>query len=1026
MSPLVTEHLNGGLVGSRDPYELRPGELQQSDECVYRLHDPAIHGRPGRTQYNTTTIKDGSGTTCPVKGLSHLSFENVHSDQILAMGGTDTVATTDSGLGTLWAGDFTTIAGSATFTKITGPGQVTDAAINNSTTVTSASGGFANMVPGARIIGTGIPSGSLVITVTSSTSIVISNTTTGGSQTVTATFDMGIAATPADFGGEIMDVAQWGGAYYFVGAGTSERIYYKGRGSLTSGGTSVSLTDLLIARPVGLMPVTLAPTVATTAGAWNTSTTFGAGVYWFLYTEIYNPGGADEVEGTYINTDDKGTKLGPVAVTITTPASQGVLITRNAQVNDGSTGVHGRLSTHWVIYMSPKQADATVTPSLATFTRVATVSMYTNTGAANTSFTLTSPTLDPRVGYATAVAAVAARNQFAGATRLSGAWDNLVAFSDSGAGHAGSNSNAINKLQSFSFTGLDATYTSASVTGVKVEIRCAALQSSGFFLYLRTTGGKVAAPLWGTVDGFNLQTKSFGDSADTQGTNFAASDFASGGGFEVWVEKPGSNKDQILYVDGVKVTVYYTGTNINNNGRPFRVITYRDAIGFTIDEPARLNPPDSTTIDTFQGSLIANDVANPSQIRWSLPGEPEAWPLSYSATMTTRKDDTVTCVKRLNTIMIVATKEEVHRLNYLPSEADTDFKEGLSHETLSEDLGIVGPLAAVRYSRPGGGTHLAFVSFGGFHDTDGVTVDFLTRDIKVRNFIDPTYISKCIFRNYPKERWLVLFYTPVGGTYNSKALIFTYDQLKEDGSLRVIGPISVNARSACDATLTGTPILLTGHRSGGTIWTEDQGADVTGYTIDGSTQLVAAPSIISRRFYPAGMDRLARTERQYMQHDANGTQVSMTSVVMTAGSATLTRAAGWSGVVRGMRLVHTNLPGDTVVLSVSGTTVTASQSAFETVTDTVLADKGTVSITVRGQKIGTAVAEIKTSYSSTFTGGLLKTSIDAQSQGFDVMIEKVRMSDSDTLTDLNTALRIHHFTYNFDDAGLEQTRAGAL
>ena len=1030
---LVTEHLNGGIVTARDPYELRPGELQRGDECVYRLHDPAIYGRPGRSQYNTTTIKDGSGATGPVKGLAHMSFEGIHTDQILALGGANaTAGSTDGGLGTLWAGDFTTIAGSATFSKVTGPGQVTDAVTNTGTptTITSASGGFVNMVQGARIIGAGIPTGTVVVTVNSSTSITISNSVTA-SATITASFDMGIAVTPQDDGDEIVDITQWGGSYYAVGFGASQRVYYKARGALSVGGTSTSLTDLLISRPVGLMPVTLAPTAATTAGSWSQTSVMGAGTYWFLYTEILNPDQVDEVEGTYIQTDDKGTKLGPVAVTITDPTTQGVLITRNAQVNNGAALVGGRLSTHWVIYMSPKQTDTSLVPSLATFTRVATVSMYNSDGTAKLTATLQETTLTPRTGFATAVATVSGRNAFAASSNLTGTFDNLAAFSDSGAGRSGTNVNAMNKLTTFSFSGLDATYTGATVTGIKVTVRGSAAHTtdantSGFFVYLRTSGGKVAPALWGEFIGSTPQSKSFGDQFDTQGANFVAGDFASGGGFEVWLEKPGSNKFQILFVDGIEIIVYYTGTSINNNGRPFRVVTYRDAIGFTIDVPARLNPPDSSTIDTFQGSVVANDIGNGPAIRWSLPGEPEAWPSAYVAVMASRKDDSVTCLKRLNNILLVGTKEELHRVNYLPSETDTDFKEGLSHETISEDAGIVGPLAAVKYSRPGGGTNVAFVSYAGFHTTDGVTVDYLNRDIKVTDFIDPAYIQYSILVNYPKEKWLVLFYTPTGGTYNTKALIFSYDQMKEDGTLRAIGPITVNARSACQATLNGTPILLTGHKFGGTIWTEDQGTSLTGYTTDGSTQVTAAPSIIPRRFYPAGLDRNARTEKQYTQHDAAGAQTSMTTVVMTAGSPTLTRAAGWSGVTRGQRIVHTNMPGDSVVLSVSGTTLVASQNAFETVTDTVLFDTGTLSITIRGQKIGQAIAEIKTSYSSTYTGGLLKTAIDAYSGGFDVMIEKVRMSDTDTLVDLNTALRIHHFTYDFNDAGLEQSRAGAL
>jgi hypothetical protein len=1038
--PLVTEHLNGGIVTARDGTELAPGELQQADECVYRVHDPAIYGRPGKSQYNTTTIKDSAGNVCPVKGLAHLSFEGTRTDQLLALGGSD------NGTGTMWAGDFTAISGGATFTKLTGPGQVTDATINNSTTVGSASGGFANMVAGASIQGIGIPSGAIVITPTSATSIIISKTTTGGAQTITATFDMGIAVAPSDAGDEILEVIQWGGAYYAVFAhGVMRRIYYKPRGSIDSTGASVTLTDLLVARPAGLEAVTLQPTVATqvVAGtAW--SAVLGNGYYWFLVTEAYNPSMPDEVEGTYIPIDDKGKKLGPVAVNVTDYTTQSILITRPTRVNDGSAQVSGRIATHWHVYMSPKQDDNVVTPSLAVFRRVATFSMFKSDGTDNLVQTLGEASVPARSGYCTAKAAVAARNEFANPTFLIGAPDNRGAIGKSGSSTDNPGTqDPINKLQTFSFSGVDATYTGKAVTGVKVGIRGLADptgnagREAAYVLWLRTTSGKAAYPIFGKFGGNSYHINYHGDQFDTQGVNWAATDFASAGGFEVWVEKQATGARQRLYVDSVQVIVYYTGTSINLNGRPFRVVTYRDTIGFTVDEPARLPPPEASTFDTFQGSIVSNDLGTPddlntgqrldpgSAVRWSLPGEPEAWPRPYVLAFNGRKKDIITCIRRLNQILIVGTRETVNRVNYLPSEIDSDFREGLSHEPITEDHGIVGPLAAVRFTKPGQGTMLAYVSYNNVYMTDGVTSTYMNRDIKLPTYIDPAFIQNCVFRNYPKEQWLVLFYTPLGGTRNTKALIYSYDQLKEDGTLRVIGPITVSARSACEATLSGVPILLTGHQFGGLVWVEDQGSSLTGYTTDGAAQVTAAPSIITRKFYPAGIDRNARTEKQYLQTDATGTATNMTTVIMTGGLTTLTRAAGWAGITKGMRIVHANMPGDAIVIDITGNTLTASQAAFETITDTVAFDTGTISVTVRVQSIGQAVASTDPTYNSTLVGGLMSMAIDAHAQSFDMKIEKVRLPDT-TLFDLNTAFRLHHFTWDMNDAGKEQSRSGTL
>jgi hypothetical protein len=984
--PLVTEHLNGGVVTVRDPSELVPGEIQQGDECVYRLLDPAIYGRPGRTGYNATTVKDSTGATCPVKGLAWAPI-NGQTDQILAYGGDD------NSHGTLWAGDFTSISGAATLSKVTGPGQVS-VNINNSTTVNAASGTpFTDMVQGAHITGTGIPANAIVTVVNSSSQITISAATTGGVQTVTATFDMGIAVAPDDTTVTGMDVTKWGTSYFLAfGSGNMFRTYFQSR-TLPTG----PLADLLIARAAGLDPVVVQPTVTVnTAQPTGWSAVLGTGYYWFVVTEARNPDQVDEVEGTYLPLDDKNKKLGPVSAQITTVANQTITITRPAQIN---TGANGRLSTHWIVYMSPKQQDGTVTPSLAIFTRVATVPM-----------TLTSITLtDSNTTQAkspTAKTSVAGFSEWTNPTRLLNAPDGLKASTPLA-------SHVADKLTTFGFS--SSAPFNVAVTGVKVQIYG---NTGTVKITLQTTGGKTTGPLFLTMPS-SYGIAKIGDQFDTMGVAWSNTDFVNGT-FEMILEG-----DILAQVDAIVVTVYYSGTSVNNNGRPFRVVTYRDSIGFTIDEPARQPPPPCTTLDVFQGSIVSNDIGNPAAVRWSLPGEPEAWPRPYQMVFNGRKSNAVTLIRRLNNVLLVATKEVIERVNRLPSETDTDFREGLSHEPLTEDHGCVGPYAAVRFTRPGGGTQMAYVSFSALYVTDGVTDTFLNRDIKISTFIDPAFIQNCVFRNYVKEQWLVLFYTPIGGTRNTKALIFCYDRPKEDGTLRAIGPITVSARSAAEATLNGVPILLTGHQFGGKIWVEDQGSDLTGYTTDGSTQVTAAPSIISRRFYPAGIDRNARTERQYVQHDAAGSSVNMTTVVMTAASTTLTRAAGWSGVTKGMRIVHTNMPGDAIVTNISGTTLTASQAAFETVTATVAFDTGAISITVRGQSVGTAISNVATTYSSTLTGGLLSTQQDAHAQAFDMKIEKVRLPD-DTLFDLNTALRIHHITYVVEDAGKEQSRAGAL
>ncbi len=987
---LVTEYLNRGLVTARTATALREGEVQRSNECVYRAHDPSIYRAPGRSVYNTTTIKDADGTACPVKGLVWLPFDNTRTDQFLALGGNG------ASKGTLWAGDFTTINGTATFSRLTGPGQVTDVVTNGvDGIVTSASGGFAFMVQGARVTGSNIPANTVVSTVTSANQITLSKTPTSAT-TITATFDMGIAITPIDTGEEILDAVQWGSAYYaFTGLDVTRRIFYKGR-SLDA----TALTDLLIGRSSGLAPVVLPPTVAVVAGAW--SSVLGNGYYWFLITEAYNPGQPDEVEGTYTAKDDKGTRVGPVAANITAFATQSVQITRPAQVNTGTATVSGRISTHWYVYMSPKQADNVTTPSLATFRRVATVPMTA------TSITLTdSSTVQTK--YPTAVTSHAARPQWTSPSSMLNAPDSVSATGTL---------NVINKLQTFGFSTGAPYNTPLTVTGIKITL----FGVGAVNVYLTTTGGKTSGPLFMTQSS-GYGTFTLGDQFNTHGVSWAYTDFANGT-FEVLIE----SKGVLALIDAVQITVYYSGTSVNLNGTPFRIVTYRDQIGNTLDVPARLPPPVSSTGDTFQGSLVVNDIADETVLRWSVPGEPEAYPDPYVLAFRERRHNKVTFIRRVGQILVVGMRDAVKRVNYLPSELDSSFQEGLAHEDIASDHGVVGPLAGTLFTMPGSGVQmLAYVANNGLHITDGVISRFLNVDIKWSLLVDPTNQHKCILRDYPKEQWLVLYYPPVGGNgTNSRALVFCYsqDKVKDGGFIPAIGPVSVGARCAAEAILNGQHYIFTGHHSGGLIYTEDNGTTIpVGYTSDGSTVVIGAPAVRTRRIYPAGIDRSAREERIYVQYTPTGSLQAKTCTLV-AGSAVVTMAST-TGLAKGMLAVSANIPGDAIILTVdSGVQVTLSKVAFTAGTVSVNFDNSTLAVTVRRQNIQEAVTECDTGYISMVAGNLLVSHVDNQGQALELDIDKVIMPD-DTYVDAGVDMRLDFFAYDAYDAGKEQNRAGS-
>jgi hypothetical protein len=998
--PLVSEFLNGGIVTVRDPTLLKEGELQQADECVYRVHDPALYRAPGRTAYNSASVKDSSGADAIVKGLMWLPFGNARTDQMLALGGNN------ASLGALWTSDFTTVAGTATFSRVTGPGRVLDATINNSTTVTSPSGGFANMVQGAQISGTGIPANAVVAVVTSSTSITISVATTGGSLVVTATFDMGIAVSPSDLGAEIFDGIQWSNSYYvYNGADYLQRTFYKTRSI-----PGEALADLLIARPAGLDAVTVQPIVTRVTGTWPA--VLGNGYYWFMITEGYNMDQDDEVEGTYTPLGTNDVKLNPVAIQITDYTTQTVKITRPTQVNDGS---RGRLSNAWNIYMSPKQDDNTNVPALSTFRRVAVVSMSETSKTLTDTSTATNPSQSKYVG---AVATPAGRTPFVLPANMIGAPDNV---------EAGAVTGRAELLQNFGFSTSSPYVSPATVTGVQVTVWGRSLyilggQQATVALTMRTTAGKTAITSSKTLS-THSGTWTFGSQFDTSGVTWVPSDFADGT-FEILIEQTAGSH---LEIDAVNVTVFYSGGSINLNGRAFRVMTYRDQIGTVIEFPAKLPPPISSTGDIFTGSIVLNDVADEASLCWSLPDNPESYPAPYRLKFGERRHNKVTFIRRVGQVLVVGLQDAVKRVNYLPSEVDTSFQEGLAHEDLASDHGIVGPLAGCLFTMPGGGTMLAYVGQNGLHVTDGVTTRFLNLDLAWTSLVDTANMSRCVLRNYPREQWIVLFYPPAGGSgKNTRAIIFPYsqDKIKEGGMMPAVGPVSVSSHCATVATLNGQHYLFTGHQTSGFVYTEDSGLTIpAGYTTDGTEIVIGAPRILTRRFYMSGIDMNTREERIYVHYASTGTLVVTANCTFVKGSAIVTMTST-TGIVKGMLVVTSNVVGDSIVLSVdSSTQITISTYAFESGVFSTGFDNSTFAVTVRRQNIGEVPTSCETVYSSMRVGALSVVHPDNQGQAMELRIDKMVMPDASRV-DAGVNMRLNFFAYDAAPAGKEQNRVG--
>lgn len=1059
MPATINEFFNGGIATARHAALLNPGELQRADDCVYRDKDPAIWRAPGRADLMGTPSTLGSPSA--VKGLLHAAYDKSRVDQLLAYVGT-----------VLYAAPLTaTVPGiidTLNFGEIGGVGQVAGT-ISGTTTFTATTGfPFLASIVGANVYGpsANVAGGTVVSAVSNQSgstghysTITLSRAGTNGAATLN--FNWGIvqalndSTTPAS-GLEALDGAQYASTYFlWFGNGAPRRLSWQSR---------AGLDEILNSRLMGLDPVTSAPTITEVSNAnylWNS--VMGTGSYWFIITEAFSPSGdlaaaeknpqlvSETIESAYLgfNTtfDPNGTTGLPIPVTVSAVTGKGIQVVFPAVVNNGT---NGKLATHWCIYMYGPTSDGRTAPSLASMRRIRVlpITQYTS----GYTYVITETATPPQTKLpSTNATDDGASLQLTNPTNMYTENDGLYSYgiSTSGTDSPG-NLYGTSKLGGWGFD-TSGVYASASIIGVRATVYCRAdssgnaTEEAGFYVHVDSTSSNSHSPrFYQSVA--KREAKSIGGNFDTLGGAWTISDLAN---ITVTVAKTGTAAKQRLAVDWVKLTIYFSGGTINLNGPAYRVVTYRDQVGFTTSEPVDLPPPSASTGCFFQGSLVLNDLSDETAIRFSLPGRPEAFPKPYVMRFNdTKRRDKVRYLNKVSQYLIVGLENSIERVGYLPRETDTDLESGLSHEPLASDHGIPGPYAAVRFDMPGEGILLAYASTVGPMLTNGIAVRPLTPALDWSALVKTSALSTAVFKCYPKEKWLALYYCPAGATHNlnTRVIYFCYqaDKIKEGGALPAVGPMVVSGRSACEVMLSGVPYFLTGHNSNGKVYQEDRGTTVpSGYQVrlnddsglgDGKAAAAVDVSIVplirTRKIYGAGMNRDMREQRVILLFTPYGSTITASGTT-TLGSTTVTSSAAFGSVVPGMRVKGTGLDLGTIVVSkTNSSTIVISRAANASGTATLSFDTGAIATTIRGSGIGEAVVGCDTQYGSTLTGDLIEFHQDNARMGIELQIEKVPLtfdSNHDTLTwaDLGTAMRLHQFTLVATDGGPEMNYSSA-
>lgn len=894
--PIQQELLNGGLVTARDTSLLKEGELTQADDCVLRSRTPAVWKTGGRTRFGQPSAGVGA-----VLGLRHLAFDN-QNDVLLAHVGTTLYTAPYTGTGL--AGTFT--AQSGTFNNGTNKdyldvvqyagifyvlnannfpyrvGYTTPQASSLACTIAGdgvsvsdpalGAAPFMGVTVGQFVSGTGIPAGAVVTQKTSNTSIKITASTPG--TPITITFSAAPFLTTRLMG--LAPVSSWGG----VAAGS----------------------------------------VVTTTGSWPTYAGMGAGVYWFLYTEMFMPGSIDTPASGFVESGFLGT---PLNVTIAAPITQGVTVTRANIVN--TQGSLRGYASHWQVYMSGPTTDNVTSVALSTFQRVGSpisVDLTSMTFANVLSSETKYPTIVgiPGTGASPGPGAFRAQgSSFSNPTNM------LVDDSTFASSNTPDHSSIFLGGAAASL-GMNFTNTGATVVGMQVKICASAPRGCLSYVTVATTNAlKTSVTYSLNTPGGWFYPAYLGSANDTMSPSSAWLPANVPDLCIIWDKPAGA----LLYVQSINLTVYYSTTQVNKNGVFFRVITTSSQAGVTISSTSHLPPPTANTGDVYDGQLVVNDLASPSLIRYSLPDEPEYFPALYYINFESKYKDRVTCIRRVNNALVVGLQSSIKRVNYLPRESDAEFDRGRAQEDITTDHGIAGAQAATLFTMPGGGTLLAYVSSKGIHITDGNTSRELNNDLDWATTFNlgtdadgVPYLERCMLVNYAAEYALRLAYVPTGATTVTKYLQFSYHPMHmKNGEMPAMGPCQMNARAFCTAILGGTSKILSGHLSDGYVYAEDNGT-----TSDDATAL-PTPIVKTRLLLPRGVGGQGRIQRLYLRVGANGAGDAITGTGrFTVGSqrqnineavTTAFAPVGLSSTTGGTVVAHVDSFGEGLILSIA-------------------------------------------------------------------------------------------------------------
>lgn len=561
--------------------------------------------------------------------------------------------------------------------------------------------------------------------------------------------------------GAQLERAQYRNRYYLMNGASanasgisSNSVVYL---SATAAGTVPSI------RQHGMAPVPAAPPSTATAAVTFSQTVTGYYEYWTTEVAKYIQDGIEQsVESTF---NGKPTTI------LVSSTTYSPVIPLPAIQNPGFT-------THWRIYRSPKkdfEKDVEF-PSGFLISEVGTATAQVTDGGSSTLAGYFFPTLYNSTGFG---------SDFTNPSNLGASDGSNATITVAGLPFALKSQLAYG----FSFGGF-----SGNIRGIEVEVK-----------HQLSSGN----PVVGTIqicrraaDGTRMDP--IGSKAFTMTTTLSLS--VLGSPTDTWASPTNSgvwdptdfdanwavvinvflNNGRTINFDYIRARVYHSTTqDYVNNQFPTVVYTFGDITSQVGKNGA---PPASSTGDLFEDQLVVNDVSNSSLIRFSYPGDPDAFPSTYYVDYETAENDQVRAIKVVNDRLVVWLDSSTWRQNYLPSERDASFDRGKSRSVISSQYGCLSPMCVAAFS-PGGGTDLAaFVSRHGVFATDGFNLECYTDDLNWDALFPDGSTAVALIND--RKRCLLLFYFQNTANYGNETFLclpFAYGKGHWDGAPKICG-----------------------------------------------------------------------------------------------------------------------------------------------------------------------------------------------------------------------------------------------